>query len=426
MTQYVKPHPPGKTDNTVLGFIVGDEWLDVSVQPADQYVLVNTSRVDGVWRKVSFTDGVSGVASLNALTGALTLVAGSNITITPSGTNITITSSGGGGGGSTNVPANALAFGDGLSTPGVTGDPNIAYTGTGFSLANGYNIGLDDTVGGVAGIGTSSDSMILYSTDTSQESVPAITIDLNTNSPNATFGLPIKASLITLNGSSATITWDDQDGRDPSYSAFVSGAWTIFSQQSAMNVMLVDFDGRISLFGPTGLQGLYASQGNLILDASGARVNISGTGNVTVTGILQASSDATYDIGTSGANRFNNLWLAGNISIDGGGITGLIEQIPGLIESPVAKTYFIILSNVVPLAINNITIQAVSGGTCTASLQINSTSITGLDSMAVSVTPQTITATGLNTMVAGDILSLVVTSPSSPQDMAFVIQTTRS
>lgn len=40
----------------------------------------------------------AGVTSLNSLTGSLTLVAGSNITITPSGSNITISSTGGGGG----------------------------------------------------------------------------------------------------------------------------------------------------------------------------------------------------------------------------------------------------------------------------------------------------------------------------------------
>src|SRR4029079_604539 len=40
-----------------------------------------------------------GVASLSGLTGALTLAAGSNVTITPSGRKITIAATGGGGGG---------------------------------------------------------------------------------------------------------------------------------------------------------------------------------------------------------------------------------------------------------------------------------------------------------------------------------------
>src|ERR1700678_3772508 len=45
--------------------------------------------------------GGGGVSSLNSLSGALSLVAGSGITITPSGSMITIASSGGGGGANT-------------------------------------------------------------------------------------------------------------------------------------------------------------------------------------------------------------------------------------------------------------------------------------------------------------------------------------
>lgn len=46
------------------------------------------------------TGAGSGVSSLNSLTGALSLVAGTNITITPSGSNITIDATAGGGGNS--------------------------------------------------------------------------------------------------------------------------------------------------------------------------------------------------------------------------------------------------------------------------------------------------------------------------------------
>jgi len=46
---------------------------------------------------IAATGGAGGVTSLNSLTGALTLVAGSNVTITPSGSNITIAATSGGG-----------------------------------------------------------------------------------------------------------------------------------------------------------------------------------------------------------------------------------------------------------------------------------------------------------------------------------------
>lgn len=49
----------------------------------------------------TFQPASGGVASLNSLTGALNVVAGSGITVTPSGSNITIAATGGGGGGTT-------------------------------------------------------------------------------------------------------------------------------------------------------------------------------------------------------------------------------------------------------------------------------------------------------------------------------------
>lgn len=64
--------------------------------------------------------GGSGVSSVNSLTGALNLVAGSNITITPSGTNITIVSTGGisfpleAPNGSAAIPQYAFSSGSGL------------------------------------------------------------------------------------------------------------------------------------------------------------------------------------------------------------------------------------------------------------------------------------------------------------------------
>lgn len=52
---------------------------------------------DGAWELLS-APGVSGVTSLNTITGAITLVAGTGISVTPSGQNITIAATGGGGG----------------------------------------------------------------------------------------------------------------------------------------------------------------------------------------------------------------------------------------------------------------------------------------------------------------------------------------
>ena len=82
-----------------------------------------------------------GVSSLNSLTGALTLVAGSGITITPSGSNITFTATGSGGGSVTTVSvvsANGLAgtVANASTTPAIT----LSTTVTGVLKGNGTAI----------------------------------------------------------------------------------------------------------------------------------------------------------------------------------------------------------------------------------------------------------------------------------------------
>jgi hypothetical protein len=73
------------------------------------------------------TGPAGGVSSLNSLTGALSIAAGSNITVTPSGSNITIAASGGGTPGGTNGQIqynNSGSFG-GIST---TGSNNVVLS----------------------------------------------------------------------------------------------------------------------------------------------------------------------------------------------------------------------------------------------------------------------------------------------------------
>ena len=74
--------------------------------------------------------GGGGVTSINALTGAVTLAAGTGITLTPSGNTITIAATGGGGGVSAVTASAPLA-----SSGGAT--PNISITQSGAST-DGY------------------------------------------------------------------------------------------------------------------------------------------------------------------------------------------------------------------------------------------------------------------------------------------------
>ncbi len=100
----------------------------------------------GSW--VSFAGSAAGVSSLNGLTGGLNIVAGANITVTPSGSSITIASTGGGGGtpGGSDTQLqynNAGAFGgitgattDGTKVTLTTPVLNGTATGTGVSQSS--------------------------------------------------------------------------------------------------------------------------------------------------------------------------------------------------------------------------------------------------------------------------------------------------
>ena len=88
----------GSTSGTFTQFASATTTSYSITWPAAQaassgYVLVN----DGAGNLSWGPGGGAAVASLNSLTGALSIVAGSGITVTPSGSNITIASTGGGG-----------------------------------------------------------------------------------------------------------------------------------------------------------------------------------------------------------------------------------------------------------------------------------------------------------------------------------------
>lgn len=81
--------------------------------------------------------GSGGVSSLNALTGALTLVAGTGITITPVGSNITIATTGGTGTVTSvdmTVPAFLSVSGNPITTAGTLA---VTLSGTALPIANG-------------------------------------------------------------------------------------------------------------------------------------------------------------------------------------------------------------------------------------------------------------------------------------------------
>jgi hypothetical protein len=95
------------------------------------------------------TTGGAGVTSLNALTGALSIVAGTNVTVTPSGTNITIAST---GGGVPSAPGNSVQFNNGGA---FGGSANLTWTSPTLTIgSSGATTGLLVMAGGTSGIAT--------------------------------------------------------------------------------------------------------------------------------------------------------------------------------------------------------------------------------------------------------------------------------
>jgi hypothetical protein len=85
--------------------------------------------------------GSAGVSSLNSITGAVVLVAGSGITLTPSGQDITIASTGGGSGTVTSVSvASANGFAGSVANPTTTPAITISTSITGLLKGNGTAI----------------------------------------------------------------------------------------------------------------------------------------------------------------------------------------------------------------------------------------------------------------------------------------------
>lgn len=76
--------------------------------------------------------------------------------------------------------------------------------------------------------------------------------------------------------------------------------------------------------------------------------------------------------------------------------------------------------------ITSITGLATVSGTVTLAVKINTTAVTSLSAISVTATPQDVTATGANTVAAGDVIRITTSSGSSPLGLKFVLLCTRS
>jgi hypothetical protein len=139
---------------TAVAFGYADVEVSPTPPPGGFYFNVSIA-IQRIWTGsawVNNSGGVTGVLSLNSLTGNLNLLAGSNVTITPSGSGITIASTGGSSGvTSLNSLLGALSIlaGTGISvTPSGSGI-TIANTG-GTGMVYPLGDGIPQVVGGAS------------------------------------------------------------------------------------------------------------------------------------------------------------------------------------------------------------------------------------------------------------------------------------
>jgi len=75
--------------------------------------------------------------------------------------------------------------------------------------------------------------------------------------------------------------------------------------------------------------------------------------------------------------------------------------------------------------INQIRGLKTSSGTLTLKVQIGGVDVTSLTGLSVTTTPQDVTATGANSVAAGDRITIVISSSSSPANLEFTLKATR-
>jgi hypothetical protein len=175
----------------------------------------------------------------------------------------------------------------------------------------------------------------------------------------------------------------------------------------------------------------------LLLDNGNSHVL---TGALAASGALSGSNLSGTNTGDVTIGTANGLSLAGQAlslqaasdsvpgamtAADHTAFTGLkVEQIDGMIESASAKTYVLRLNAKYAATVNEITLKTASG-TITEKLQIDGVDVTSCTGISVTSSESTTSCTAANSLAAGNTLTLVTSSASSPVDLQMSVKLTR-
>ncbi len=158
---------------------------------------------------------------------------------------------------------------------------------------------------------------------------------------------------------------------------------------------------------------------------------VSGSGTVTSVGSADGSITVTNPTTTPDLKVIKAITgftvTGGDLVVTGVDVVGLVESISfeDSGTSIAAQTYTLELSAAYPYTINTLNIIA-GAGSCTAAVQINGTPVTGISAVSVSTTIATATGSAANAVAIGDKVTLVISSPTTLDNLQASLKTTRT
>ena len=156
---------------------------------------------------------------------------------------------------------------------------------------------------------------------------------------------------------------------------------------------------------------------------TGAIPVVNGTVNAATSWLLTSQITS---IGPSGSSFTYTQFTLNPANVLTSTGTGLIIGLPFFMQTGANITIQLDAYAAFGYTINAVNGIATSSGTITAAVQIGGTNVTGLSAISVTSTPQNVSASALNTVVATNQVTLVLTSNSSATNLCFTMKMTRS
>lgn len=153
-----------------------------------------------------------------------------------------------------------------------------------------------------------------------------------------------------------------------------------------------------------------------IADATIVNADVSATANIDATKL------GTGQVDNSELNRLNGCVEDIQPRLD----SLKIETLTIHDTAPVVGSIYLDAKAQIARTINGLYGIRTTSGTATLAIKINGTAVTGLSAVSVTSTPQDVTASALNTVAAGDVVTLEYTAVSSPVDLRGTLKATRT